>query len=97
MGAEWALDSYKGSTQSGLRHGGRWNVAYCDGHAKNLLFLGGTISGHRYAFPSDNASRSYYCADPNATIDLSYYGFGSDVCGNIINDKIAPNMTYYPN
>lgn len=50
-GADWLLDSTQDITcNSQMRHGGRFNVAYADGHAKNLIAF--QRGGRKYAIPS---------------------------------------------
>jgi prepilin-type processing-associated H-X9-DG protein len=96
MGLDWLLDSYTGGgSQSGLRHGGRWNVAYADGHAKLVRFRGGVIGGHKYAVPRDKADWDGFCADPNAQINLSAYGLGTMRCGDIT-PLVNGAVTYWP-
>jgi prepilin-type N-terminal cleavage/methylation domain-containing protein/prepilin-type processing-associated H-X9-DG protein len=97
MGADWVLDSFKGGSQSGVRHGGRWNVCFADGHAKNIKFVFGTIGGHRYGFPADTKMRADYCADPSEVIDLTDYSLPATPCGDIVDTHLVPNITLYPN
>ena len=97
MGMDWILDSYTGGAkQSGIRHGGRFNVAYTDGHAKNVQYKGGLIGDHRYGLPSNQADWAGYCADPDAMIDLGpAYGQPVTRCGDIpgiVNAQVA----YWP-
>jgi prepilin-type N-terminal cleavage/methylation domain-containing protein/prepilin-type processing-associated H-X9-DG protein len=85
MGMDFMLDSYKGGKKSGsLRHGSRFNVAYADGHAKNVKFRGLTIFGADTAIPANETERTYYCADPNEVLPFSIYGLPNQACGNIV-------------
>ena len=97
MGADWLLDSYTpGAKQSSLRHGGKWNVNFADGHAKLVQFKGGVIGGHKYALPRNNADWPKWCADPNANIDLGpSYGLPVTPCGNIA-ALVNSGITYWP-
>jgi prepilin-type N-terminal cleavage/methylation domain-containing protein/prepilin-type processing-associated H-X9-DG protein len=65
------------TSNSKLRHGGKFNFAYADGHSKNLLFVGGIWSGNSSwpayggittpiptALPSNNTHWGDYCKDP---------------------------------
>ncbi len=97
MGMDWALDSYSGAAkQSGIRHAGRWQMSYTDGHAKMVQFKGGVVGTHRYALPRNQADWSKYCADPDAQIDLGpSYGMSVTRCGDIgalVNSKVI----YWP-
>ncbi len=85
-GMEWILDSYNGGDSVGsVRHGGKFNVAFADGHAKLVRYKFGRGSdGHKYGIPAAKADRPKYCADPNETIDLMPdYGLPATRCGDI--------------
>ncbi len=85
-GADWLLDSYSGPKRNdALRHGGRFNVAYADGHAKSLQFKGLVMSGNEYLIPSNEADRSKWCADPAKIVPLSTFGYSlpDQPCGTI--------------
>ena len=91
-GADFLLDSYKGTTTSGMRHGGRFNVNFADGHAKNMQFMGGTLAGRRIAIPSLQADRSKWCANNSEQITLTRYGLPTQACGGIFSDA---NLSAY--
>jgi len=67
-------------TNAGLRHGGKFQVNYVDGHAKMLPFVGGdwtggaawpaynTVANEEIALPASSAHYGDYCTDPNLTI-----------------------------
>lgn len=97
MGSDWLLDSYNGGyKQGGLRHGGKFNVSFADGHAKLVFFKAGLIGSHRYALPRNMADWQKWCADPNAVIDLGpAYGLAPMACGNIP-ALIDSAITYWP-
>ena len=87
MGADWLLDSYQGGEKNGsVRHGGRFNVCYADGHAKNMKFRGGSLGGRKIFVPSLEAERAYWCADPNETLDAlpTTYGLPAQPCGTLL-------------
>lgn len=50
-----------------LRHGGRFNMAFVDGHAKNVLFKGGVIPafGAIVALPAVQSEADMYCDNVN--------------------------------
>lgn len=77
-------------TNSGLRHGGRFNFTYCDGHAKNLAIKGGTttVTGQaRYlGLPKDESKWSMFCSSDSASVDTSKAGlpFGVMPCSTAL-------------
>jgi len=96
MGMEWLLDSYGGgASQKGLRHGGRWQASFADGHAKMVQFKGGVIGTHKYALPRNQADYPKFCADPDAIIDLSSYGLPATRCGDI-GKVVNAQVNYWP-
>jgi prepilin-type N-terminal cleavage/methylation domain-containing protein/prepilin-type processing-associated H-X9-DG protein len=99
MGADWLLDSYKGANKNGsVRHGGRFNVCFADGHAKNVKFRGGTIGGSRLFVPSNETDRAMWCANPAETLNLSAYGLPNQPCGTLFTNANlqALGMTWWP-
>jgi prepilin-type N-terminal cleavage/methylation domain-containing protein/prepilin-type processing-associated H-X9-DG protein len=59
----------KGTSNSALLHGGRFNMAYVDGHAKSLGWKGGHLNGFgNIAAPKNQSDWGKWCADPNAPI-----------------------------
>lgn len=85
IGFEWMLGSYSGGTSNGsIRHGARFNFSFADGHAKLINMAGGTVSGHRYLLPKNQADDARWCADPNASINLTpSYGLPPTQCSAI--------------
>lgn len=86
MGADWLLDSYRGGNRSSaVRHGGRFNTCFADGHAKNIKFRGGNIGGSRLFVPSNEADRAFWCADASETLSAlpSIYGIPAQPCGTL--------------
>lgn len=98
IGFEWMLDSYGSSNyrQGGLRHGGKWNFAFADGHAKLINMRGGLIGSHRYLLPRNQADYPKWCSNPDAIIDLGpSYGLPVTRCGDI-GALIEKNWTVWP-
>lgn len=75
------LDSrrYKGAPRnSAIRHGGRLNFNFVDGHAKSIPFKGGTVAGYLAALagvspayvgiPKDRNMIRMYCSSPSAPV-----------------------------
>jgi len=98
IGFEWMLDSYTGSASNGsIRHGGRFNFSFADGHAKLVQMAGGTISGHRYLLPKAQTDDAKWCADANANIDLGpSYGLPVTKC-SAIGQLVRGQWTPYTN
>ncbi|GAB4466179.1 MAG: hypothetical protein OHK0029_37310 [Armatimonadaceae bacterium] len=95
-GADWNLDSYTGGNRnSSVRHGGRWNVCYADGHAKNLLFRGHAPNGKpRFMAPADPNLWRSWCANPDEVIDYAgsssrYSGMPAGPCGTAVASYLA--------
>jgi prepilin-type N-terminal cleavage/methylation domain-containing protein/prepilin-type processing-associated H-X9-DG protein len=87
MGTDWILDSYTGASRnSSLRHGGRFNVAYADGHTKNMKWIGFDLNGDRLAVPAAEADRAKWCADPGVILPLTAAGYGipDQPCGTLL-------------
>jgi prepilin-type N-terminal cleavage/methylation domain-containing protein/prepilin-type processing-associated H-X9-DG protein len=88
-GADWLLDSWNGPDRTGaIRHGGRFNACYADGHAKNILMRGARIGGRKYLFPRAEADRSKWCANPKEVLPLTAAGYGipDQPCGTLFTD-----------
>jgi len=76
-----------------VRHAGRLNFAFTDGHSKMTLMTGGTWTGgtswpaygsqgnQGTLFPANSSNYGNYCADPNATILTD---IGPMVCSQIV-------------
>jgi prepilin-type N-terminal cleavage/methylation domain-containing protein/prepilin-type processing-associated H-X9-DG protein len=108
MGAEWILDTYRGPQRNtSLRHNGRFNVAFADGHAKNMQWVGFNVSsglpdGDLYfGVPAAEADRAKWCADPSAILPLTEWGYGipDQPCGTLFtNANIAAlGGVFWPN
>jgi prepilin-type processing-associated H-X9-DG protein len=90
---------------SQLRHSGKFQIGYVDGHAKMLPFVGGTWSGEAawpaynsgsvtpIALPASSAHYGDWCADPNATIITDV---GPMVC-NTVATLILTQTVLWPN
>ncbi len=57
-----------GFPSSQLRHDGRFNMAYMDGHVKSVLFKAGVNGGAEFGFPRDPNLQLDYCANPDEAI-----------------------------
>jgi len=69
MAADCLLNTYFGVHQnSALRHGGHFNVAFADGHAKNMPWIGWTDGVDDYLVPANESDRNDWCADPNTPL-----------------------------
>lgn len=74
-GIGFSLDTYNGNTNSGLRHGGQWNYAFVDGHAKTVKMKAGYMANafnDRFAMPANSrVAENAYCQNPSAIINLN--------------------------
>lgn len=73
MSMGFNLDLKKANRQSQMRHGGKWNAAFADGHAKNIHFIGGVFrrtngSYKGFATPSLANQRNWWCANPDYVV-----------------------------
>ncbi len=62
--ANYILQYYP--AQSPLRHGGEFNMAFVDGHAKAVRFGGGTMGGNIVGLPASQTDGDMYCDNPSA-------------------------------
>ena len=78
---------------SDLRHGGRFNMAFADGHAKSLPWRAGHIGTLPVGVPANASDWRKWCADPQEAIP----GFhGSPIpCGDAAADALS-NVVWYP-
>jgi prepilin-type N-terminal cleavage/methylation domain-containing protein/prepilin-type processing-associated H-X9-DG protein len=94
------------TSNSQLRHAGKFDFAYTDGHAKMLPFVGGIWSGNSswpaygsittpipIALPASSQHYGDWCSDPNATIVTD---IGPQVC-NQIAVQILTQTTLFTN
>jgi len=69
------LSAWKGTTNNDLVHGGRFNTAFLDGHAKMVQFKVGRARVVSripvpMMFPSNPVNDTKWCADPNEVINV---------------------------
>jgi prepilin-type N-terminal cleavage/methylation domain-containing protein/prepilin-type processing-associated H-X9-DG protein len=88
------LSTFGGSANSALVHGGRFNMNYTDGHAKNLVWKGGYWNGQKVALPANNADLSKWCVDPDQVVN-SY--IGTMPCGQIGSTVVSQVNPWFPN
>lgn len=70
------LTMFNGSSNHDLVHGGRMNMAFIDGHAKNQIWKVGKYSlnfgfASLYAMPKNPAQWNGWCADPNDLVSVT--------------------------
>lgn len=83
--------------QRSFRWGGRFNMAYADGHAKNVRFQGGLTPGVGYVYvPSQERDRLAFCARPDEMLDGSRFSLGSIACRNFVNYPFTVTTTWSP-
>jgi prepilin-type N-terminal cleavage/methylation domain-containing protein/prepilin-type processing-associated H-X9-DG protein len=65
--SNYIFQYYTNVTRNGqLRHGGKLNISFMDGHAKAMQWKAGTAGGNIYGLPKSPTDQLKYCADPNA-------------------------------
>ena len=80
---------------SGLRHGGRFNYAYLDGHAKSVAMAGHTFDpgavpkGNGYVLTPADSSRwaAFYCLADATVVDLAALGSAGAQTGRTMGCK----------
>jgi prepilin-type N-terminal cleavage/methylation domain-containing protein/prepilin-type processing-associated H-X9-DG protein len=99
-GKAWILDTFPvtaNTRQSQFRFGGRFNMAYADGHAKNVKFRGGLTTGVGYVYvPSQLNDRLAYCASPSELLDGSRFGLGNIACQDFVNIPYTGTTVWSP-
>ena len=66
------LCTWGGTKNTALRHGGKLNFAFADGHAKSLTMRAGYVKGAeagRFLRPAITSQAAWWCADPSQTYD----------------------------
>lgn len=104
-GDGWILDKFTGTRNSALRYGGKFNIAYADSHANNVIYKAGTMPsgagfhGNKAASPKDFAKRvNGYCADPQGSIrpfPRSGYPMGTMTCETFVASPEALGVTWF--
>jgi prepilin-type N-terminal cleavage/methylation domain-containing protein/prepilin-type processing-associated H-X9-DG protein len=75
-----------------LRHGGKYNFAFVDGHAKNVTMKGASLgAGNYYAVPSNQTQGKFYCDDVNG-VDPNV----GVTCGAWV-DYVYSKLTFFTN
>jgi len=72
---------------SAIRHGGRLNMSFCDGHAKSMSWKVGNLGGAVMGLPKLKADQYKYCRDPGASM-------GGVTCSALI-DAADATTTWY--
>jgi len=99
-----ALSRYPDMTSSkSLRHGGKWNYVFCDGHAKSITMFAGEYAGFGLVgVPASPTDGLKWCADQSAVPianfqqnDWSAGGYPlanpNETCYQAVMDFYAPN------
>ena len=62
---------YINATKSSqMRHGGRLNMSFADGHAKSVNFKAGLLGSGVMGLPKSKADQVKYCRDMTSIVDL---------------------------
>ncbi|MCW5936113.1 MAG: prepilin-type N-terminal cleavage/methylation domain-containing protein [Fimbriimonadaceae bacterium] len=98
---QFNLDTYNGPfRKSALRHGGKFNVAFLDGHAKvvdwNLCAAYGRMSRENwYSMPPKTSDRMGYCLTEDVIVTLGNNRVLS--CGDAVRVPETYNWVWAPN
>lgn len=99
-GKAWILDTFPvtaSTRQSSFRWGGRFNMAYADGHAGNVQYKGGLTEGVGYVYvPARQSHRLAYCANPDEMLDGSRFGLGMVACRDFVEIPYTRNTQWSP-
>jgi prepilin-type N-terminal cleavage/methylation domain-containing protein/prepilin-type processing-associated H-X9-DG protein len=99
-GKAWILDTFPVSAttrQRDFRWGGKFNMSYADGHAKNTQYKGGLTPGVGYVYvPSQERGRLAYCADPGELLDGSRFSLGQIACRDFVNYPFTVQTQWSP-
>ncbi len=85
-----------GNSSAGLRHSGRFNFCFVDGHVKPVLLHIGKAAyfGSTVAMPVDPTQYTDWCADPAAlTTDTNS---NTVTCGQQIQEVVDAGIQWYP-
>ncbi len=100
-GKAWILDTFPvtaSTRQSSFRWGGRFNMGYADGHAKNVQYRGGLTPGVGYVYvPANERDRLAYCANPGELLDGSRFALGNIICSAFVNYPFTVTTQWSPN
>ncbi len=65
--SNYIFQYYKYTKNSDIRHGGKLNVNFADGHAKAMSWKAGLVGTSLYGLPKSQTDQLKYCANPDAT------------------------------
>ena len=85
-----------GKSSAGLRHSGRLNMCFVDGHVKSILFHAGYSNafGGPIAMPVDPAQYNNWCGNPDApTLDFNQ---NTVTCAEQIAGVVNAGIQWYP-
>ena len=90
------LSRFTGKTNGQLRHGGRFNMTFMDGHAKSMAWRGGLSpwgGGGRIALPRRTSDYSKWCANPD---EVLLTNVGTLACKDVAAGYAATVTSYFP-
>jgi prepilin-type N-terminal cleavage/methylation domain-containing protein/prepilin-type processing-associated H-X9-DG protein len=106
--AEYIVQYYNINKKSDLRHAGRFNMGFLDGHSKLVNFNAGPVpsvlnqgdpspSNNSWALPQDKNQGYWYCDDVNANDATAAQAIGvpAITCGQTV-DLLYSMMQWYP-
>jgi prepilin-type N-terminal cleavage/methylation domain-containing protein/prepilin-type processing-associated H-X9-DG protein len=95
VGIGFSCDSWGGTSNNEIRHGGNFQYAFVDGHAKSVKVIAGWMNNafnNKFLMPANQEiAKNAYCADPDQIINLNpVSGDGTNVPGGLACSAIAP-------
>ncbi|MCW5937176.1 MAG: prepilin-type N-terminal cleavage/methylation domain-containing protein [Fimbriimonadaceae bacterium] len=100
-GKAWILDTFNvtaGTKQSQFRWGGRFHMAYADGHSKSVQYRGGLTPNVGYVYvPAQLKDRQAYCANTEEVLDGSRFSLGQISCKDFVEIPFTRNTQWSPN
>ena len=87
------ISGVAGNSNSALLHHGRFNMAYADGHAKNMNWRAGKVASLGvFAAPRNQADWGKWCADPTLNVTSAA---GTQPCGQVISAAVASGVQWF--
>jgi len=75
-----------------LRHGGRLNINFADGHAKSMAWKAGKFGNGIFGLPKDPNDQLMYCSNP----DAKYTFNGAPATCSQVVQFVNANVSWYP-
>lgn len=89
--SDYIFQFEEGERNSQLRHSGRLNVAFLDGHAAGVLFRAGDLGSDSFGVPSNRTQGAMYCDDPQTKEP----NFGDMTCAELV-ETTYQQLEFWP-